>query len=191
MKRFLKIFALFIFIICSLDSLGQINPKTLTLGSEEFVKNICNDTCIIVYKSYTVITHPHNSSPGEEILITDNNNKRKNFIDVKDEYKAQYFSGIINDKAIINVETGLIISVFIYDLKAQRLVDSLYGIFDEPIVLDDKLYYSIIMTNEEVKRLNLPICDNPNKEFSGYVEYMYYDLKNRKVTSSGKLKCIN
>jgi hypothetical protein len=194
MNQSLKIFALFIFIICTLDSLGQVNlkQKTLTPGSEEIIKNSCNDTCIIVYKSYTVITHPHNGSCGEDIIITENNNnKRVNIIDVKDEYKAQYFSGIINDKAIINVETGLIISVFIYDLKSQRLVDSLKDIFNEPIVVDDKLYYSVILTKDKIKRLDLPTCDNPNLEFSGYIEFMYYNLENRNITSAGKFKCIN
>jgi hypothetical protein len=194
MNRSLKIFAVSIFIICTLDSLGQLNlkQKTLTPGSEEVIKSNCKDTCIIVYKSYTVITYPHKGSLGEDIIITENNNKKRvNIIDVKDEYKAQYFSGIINDKAIINVETGLIISVFIYDLKSQRLVDSLNGIFNEPIVLDDKLYYSIILTNEKLERLDLPTCDNPNLEFSGYIEFMYYNLENRKITSAGKFKCIN
>jgi hypothetical protein len=193
MKPTIKIFTLFIFLVCTLDSWGQIKPKpkALITGSEEYVKNDCNDTCVIVYKSYTVITIPNLGSLGENIIVYDNNYGHKTFVDVKDEYKAQYFRGIIDDKAIIVVETGLIISVFIYDLKAQRLVDSLMHIVDEPKVVNDKLCYSIMMSFEKVRRLNLSTCDNPALEFSGYVEFMYYDLKTRKISSSGNYKCIN
>jgi hypothetical protein len=193
MKPTIKIFTFFIFFICTLDSWGQIKlkPKALILGSEEFVINNCNDTCVIVYKSYTVVTHPNHGSLGEDIIVYDSNNGQKTFIDVKDDYKAQYFSGIIDDKAIIVVETGLIISVFIYDLKAQSLVDSLKNIVDEPKVVNDKLCYSTMMSLEKVRRLNLSACDNPSLEFSGYVELMYYDLRTRKISSSGNYKCIN
>jgi hypothetical protein len=193
MKLVVTIFSFILIPTIVYDSFGQgiDNHNKLIVGTDEFVSNTCFDSCIYEYTDYTVITKAHSDSPGEGIVITIKKNILKSYIDVRDEYKAQYFGGIVNDKAIIDVGTGLIRTIFIYDLTSKCLVDSIKSIVDEPKVINGKLFYSTMMAKDKVKAMNLPLCDNPDIEFSGYVEYIYYNFMNGKKTSSNEYKCIN
>jgi hypothetical protein len=145
---------------------------------------------VIEFDNYTVITKNHKESCGEYIIVVYKKEKRKLSIDVKDDYKAQYFNGMHGDKIIIDVGTGTIRRNFIFDLKQREVVDSIDNILDDSKILDDKLYYMSSMSAEKVNELKLPICENINLENSGYFEEYYYDFKTRKIISTGKYQCI-
>lgn len=192
MKQLNRLVLLLLFTLyCSYSfSQSSQNYKAIMVGSDRPISNHCNDSCVVEFKDYTVITKNHKEACGEYIVVVNKKDGRRMNIDVNDEYDAQYFSGMHGDKVIIDVGTGTIRCNFIYDLKQREVVDSIDGILDDSKILDDKLYYMTWMDAEKVKALKLPACDNVGLENSGYFEEYYYDFKTRKIISTGKYKCL-
>lgn len=192
MRQTFRLFIFLILFICSIDLWSQTNvsQKFLVVGSDSPKSNSCKDSCVIDYDNYTVITKAHKDSPGEEIIVINDSSKSRINIDVKNYYNAQYFIGLVGDKVLIDVGTSIMRLNYIYDLKKQCKLDSML-FYPNPVkIINNKLYYTTVMTQEKVKQLNLPSCDYTNLEFNGYVEDMYYDLKTRKITSLEKYECI-
>jgi hypothetical protein len=99
MTRLILILSVFLSqIIFSTSCWSQTNSqKYLLTGSDNPKSNSCNDSCIIVYEDYTVITKTHLDSPGEDIIVISDSTKSRLIIDVQPEYHAQYFCGLVGD----------------------------------------------------------------------------------------------
>lgn len=113
-------------LLTSIISCQNVNNKTdnSISGPEKYLSKSCNDSCIIKYKKYTIITKNHNESPGEDIIVINNDSKIKTPVDVSASYNAQYFFGLYNDKLIIDAGTYVIRKFYIYDLKTKTSIFS-------------------------------------------------------------------
>ena len=192
MKIIILIFSIFLNpFIFSINCWSQITTqKYLLAGSDNPKSNTCNDSCIIVYMNYSVITKTHPDSPGEDIIVVNDSTKSRLNIDVQSDYHAQYFCGLVGDNLLIDVGTSIVRTNIIYNLKKKCIIDSVRTVFDGAKLINGKLYYTTIMAEDRVKKLNLPLCDYTNLEFNGYIEYMYFDFKTEKRISLEKYKCI-
>jgi hypothetical protein len=193
MRQIIRLFIFFVPFVCSLNVWSQedTTQKNLVVGSDIPKSNSCKDSCIIVYKKYTVITKAHGDLPGEDIVVIYDSSKSRLNIDVKAYFNIQYFQGLVADKVIIDAGTSVRRKNYIYDLKKQCVIDSMEVVLiEDPKISDGKLYYTKVMTEDRIKKLHLPPCNYTNMEFNGWVEYMYYDLMANKTISLEKYECI-
>ena len=124
-----QILILYIFLnpfIFSIDGWSQTNSqKYLLAGSDNPKSNSCTDSCVIVYKNYTVITKTHLDSPGEDIIVVNDSTKSRLNIDVQPDYHAQYFCGLVGDNLLIDAGTSIVRINIIYNLKNK------FGFYDK------------------------------------------------------------
>ncbi len=181
----------------SIISMVAIPSKTLSgqqrllAGSDKYKSKLYLDSAILLYKRYTIIVKKHNDSPGEDITVITKASKKCSIIDIPEAYSAQYFSGLKQNKVVIDAGTGNLRRNFIYDLKKDRLVDSIYHVLGAIKICNQRLYYLAMMSDSRIKKMNLPVCSNPGMELSGYVEYAYYNFITRKTRPTGKYECLN
>lgn len=185
-----KIFLQFILLFVSYNVLCQKITKRLYYmpGTEKYISADCNDSCVITYKNYTIVTSNHINTNGENIILINNNEKSRTVIDVGASYNAQFYGGLYGDKLIIDAGTGTIRINYIYSIPENKIIDSLYMIINNRLI-NGKMYFDTAMDQEKIDRLKLPVCDYP-VENSGYWEEKYYDFRTRKIALTGKYKCI-
>jgi hypothetical protein len=166
------------------------NVPTLLQGSDASLKMVCQDSCEIGYQDYTIATKPHTDAPGEDIMVTNNMTKAKTIIEIKEADGAQYFNGLVGTYAVIDIGTGNIRDLAIYDLKTNKVASILQGIINDASVINGKLSYTTLLADDKVKALKLPPCSNLDLEISGYTETMTYDFVTKKSVSTQKYDCI-
>ncbi len=176
------------------DSISQNPPsesgRTLIAGSDPTQKMSCPDSCEIIYQDYTVDTKAHQETVGESITITNNKTEDQYNIEIKEAEGAQYFNGLLGNIAMIDIGTGSIRDLAIYDLQTQKVITILKGLVNDATIKDRKLNYEALLSEQRVKELKLPACSNPNLEVSGYTETMIYDFVIKKSVSTQKYDCL-
>ena len=179
-------------IILTLDTNNQnINNIKILKGTDTYLSYDCKDSCMIIYKDYSIITKRHLDSPGEDIFVVNNKTKEKTIVDVKNNYKAQNFLGLIKDKLLIDAGTYIIREFYIYDLKTQKTIFK--NSYDKELkIINNKITYIYVYSGSE-KPKQLPSADQ-KKEIEkigidyGIVEDRIYDILTNKVIMTGKPK---
>jgi hypothetical protein len=176
------------------DSVSQ-NPaaetgRMLLTGSDASLKMSGTDSCEIVYQDYTVATKSHQDATGEDIVVINNKTNAQATIKIKEAEGIQYFNGLVGNCALIDIGTGNVREMAIYDLQTNKVVTILKGIVNDASIKDRKLSYAILLSDNQVKALKLPTCSNADLEISGYTEAMTYDFTTKKSVSTQKYDCI-
>jgi len=162
--------------------------KSTMVGADKPIRNACNDSCVISYNAFTIVTKPHKEAVGEDIFVILKKNGKREKIDVKDD--AQYFYGAYKNKIIVDVGTGSIRRNFIYDVSKHILTDSIDMILDDSKIVNGKINYLAMMNKERVDSLHLPVCEDTGMETNGYYEEFNYDIATGMKVSTGKYKCM-
>ncbi len=158
----------------------------LIVGSETPQKVVCQDSCEITYQNCTILTKPNQDGLGDAIVVAYNNAKQH----VVSDDDAQYFYGKSGNYLFLDIGTGNVRSLAIYDWIQNKMLVTIDGIFGDVKMADNKLIYSQLMDDAAVKSLNLSPCSNPDLEVSGYTEELSYDLETHKITSTKKYTCV-
>lgn len=159
---------------------GSEKPVNSSLG--DFIENYS-------YKNYRVAVVQNSDKTTIDLYNLD---KKTSTLVYTEELENVFFSGLFDHFLIIDAGTSNIRTNYIYDFLKKKIIDTLdiITVSNAPSIKNGKLLYTRITSDETIKKLNLPICDNPDLEFSGYVEDMYYDFKTGKKTSTGKIYCV-
>jgi hypothetical protein len=179
-------------IILALDINSQnINNNKILKGTDTYLSYDCKDSCMIIYKDFTIITKRHLDSPGEDIFVLNNKSKEKTIVDVKNAYKAQNFLGLIKNKLLIDAGTYIIREFYIYDLKTQKIIfKNSYN--KELKIINNKITYIYVYSGSD-KPKQLPSVAQ-KKEIEkigvdyGIVEDRIYDILTNKVITTSKPK---
>jgi hypothetical protein len=193
MKQFTGYLLLLLFITYCDSCLAQENQsqKATMIGSDIYISNnCCNDSCVIIYNNYTIITKTHKESLGEDIYVVYKNENLRLCVDKNNEHEAKYFNGLYGDKIIIDEGSGTIRNNLIFDLKQKKIIDLISSILDDSKINKGKLFYLTRMLAEKVKKLKLPICEDTGLENNGYFEEFYYDFDSRQIISTEKYTCV-
>ena len=144
---------------------------------------------LYTYSNYEVSLIKDLNCDWTKVSIT--NLKTKKPLNLPSQLKCISFEGIIDGIAIFDYGTSIIRDKYIYDLNKDKLIDTLeiISLTGEKII-DNKFYYTRILTEAEIKNKKLPECVNTQVDFSGYIEEMYYDFHNKIKRHTGKIKCI-
>lgn len=158
----------------------------LIVGSETPQKVVCQDSCEITYQNCTIFTKPNLDGLGDAIVVAYNNAKQY----VISDDDAQYFYGKSGNYLFLDIGTGNVRTLAIYDWIQNKMLVTIDGIFGDVKMVGNKLIYSQLMDDATVKSLNLSPCSNPDLEVSGYTEELSYDLETHKITSTKKYTCV-
>lgn len=168
------------------DSTSVGLENQLIVGSETPQKVVCHDSCDITYQNCTIFTKPNQDGIGDAIVVVYNNAQQE----VISDDNAQYFYGKLGNYLFLDIGTGNVRAIAIYDWVQNKMLTTIDGILGDAKIIDNKLIYSQLMADDAVKSLNLSPCSNPDLEVSGYTEELYYDLETQKVISTKKYKCV-
>ena len=168
------------------DSTSVGLENQLIVGSETPQKVVCQDSCEITYQNCTIFTKPNQDGLGDAIVVAYNNAKK----DVISGDDAQYFYGKSGNYLFLDIGTGNVRTVAIYDWIQNKMLITIDGIFGDVKIVGNKLIYSQLMDDATVKSLKLSPCSNPDLEVSGYTEELSYDLETHKIISTKKYHCV-
>ena len=168
------------------DSTSVGLENQLIVGSETPQKVVCQDSCEITYQNCTIFTKPNQDGLGDAIVVAYNNAKQH----VISDDDAQYFYGKSGNYLFLDIGTGNVRTVAIYDWIQNKILVTIDGIFGDVKIVDNKLIYNQLMDDDAVKSLELSPCSNPDLEVSGYTEELSYDLETHKITSTKKYTCV-
>lgn len=173
------------------DSVAQaavaVPLVALLAGSDTTQRVACAEgTCEIIYTDYTVTTSPLYEAPGERIVITYHDTQ----VSLEIKETAGYFVGLVGDYALIDIGTGNIRELAVYDLPGRKVAALLQGLIEDPVIKEGGLHYTILLASDKVVALKLPPCTNPDLEISGYTEAIRYDFSTQKSISTQTYHCI-
>jgi hypothetical protein len=190
-RNYIKLLILIIFLTVGFNCISQTNMDSKFLqGSEKFKSLNCIDSCVIVFKNFTVITKAHKQSPGEDIMALNTKNQKRLVINVGGEYHAQYFYGLYGNIAVIDYGTSAIRIFYIYDLDNKRIINSINGIDKKAKIINGKLNSWIVMSKEKIKKNKLQEGQCLS-EACGFYEEINYNFKTNNIEFSGKYEWRN
>jgi hypothetical protein len=156
------------------------------LAGTDPAKVTCDSVCMAIYDQFTVKTKDYDNAPGEVITVTDNRSQQTFSIDLEDAY----FNGVVGNLAIIDMGTGNIREVALYDLTQQKIVTTIGGIVNDLSIKNGQLVFELLMDEDQVKALKLPECKNDDREWSGYTEAVTFDFATQKLNHSKQYNCV-
>ena len=166
---------------------SEAQERPLINGTKNCLQKRIEDTLLFIYRDFTVSTFSEEGRAGESIHVEDH--ARKKTYDLDAGGLAPFFYGIYDRWLFMDEGTGVIRTLYIYDMENDRFCDTLIGVFDYLDITEGKLHLKKLMEPQQIQKLNLPPCENPDIEFSGYVEEDYYDLKT-KSTKTETFDCL-
>lgn len=177
------------------DSTAQVtqmeNTAALVAGSDSALHVTCSEEgCEFVYAGYTVTTRSRQEAPGEVIAIIHHTTKIQTTLEIKEAEGAQYFVGMVGKYVLIDIGTGNIRKLAVYDLSAQSVATLLNDIVNDAFIRDKQLNYTVLLTTDNATGSKLPPCSGTTLEMSGYTELMRYNFKTRKSISTQTYDCI-
>lgn len=169
----------------------QTATSSLFAGTDPATSSTCLDSCIITYPSYRVITKPHTGGMGDHITLINTETDDQQAIVAPGEGGAQYFAGLSGNNVFVDIGTGVVRQIFVYDLARKKSVALLDNVIESPVLRNGQLSYLAQMTPERATQLKLPACTGQQHELSGsYQERMTFDLNTNKLIPSGNYECI-